>query len=200
MEKTIGIIGAGSIGKAVATHLVKANHRIIIGNSRGPESLKEIIQALGPNARAGTSAEAAAADIVILALPWKELPKLKDLTDWTNKIVIDASNHYIAITPEFKTADLGPLTSSEVVAGYVPGAHLVKAFNTLYFKILEADPHQAGGRRVLFYAGDNAEAKQTVGALIASFGFEPIDLGPLASGGRLQQALGPLSGKNLIAI
>ena len=198
MGKTIGIIGAGNISRAVAKHLLKAGHQVLLSNSRGPESLNEMVAALGNGITAVTTAEAAKADIVVLALPWTKLDTVTGLTDWKDKLVIDATNHYISVEPEFITADLGDRASSEVTAEHVPGADLVKAFNTLFFKVLEADPAYGGGKRVLFYSGGTAKAKQTVNDLIDSMGFSPIDLGDLHHGSKLHQAKGPLSGKNLI--
>jgi len=198
LKKTIGIIGAGNIGRTVAKHLSKAGHKILLSNSRGPETLNQTIEEIGNTATAVTTEEAAKADIVILALPWATLNTLPALTDWNGKLVIDATNHYISVSPEFITADLGDRASSEVVADFVPGADLVKAFNTLYFKVLEEDPAYAGGKRVLFYSGGTASGKQTTNDLIESMGFSAIHLGNLATGSKLHQAKGPLSGKNLI--
>ena len=198
--KTFGIIGAGNIGKAVARHLVKADYPVIISNSKGPESLKDLIVALGGSAKAGTAEEAAQADIVVLALPWAQIPTITNLTDWTNRTVIDASNAFVSFAPDFQVADLGGRASSEVVAGYVPGAKLVKAFNTLNFKILETDPQAAGGNRVLFISGDDADAKKDVKNAIKALGFAVVDMGTLAVGSHLQEPKGPLSNLNLIKL
>lgn len=198
--KTFGIIGAGNIGKAVAYHLVKAGYPVTISNSKGPESLKDTIAALGGTAKAGTAEEAAQADIVVLALPWAQMPTVTNLTDWTNRIVIDTSNAFITFEPDFQVADLGGRASSEVVAGYVPGAKLVKAFNTFNFKILGSDPQVAGGNRVLFISGDDAAAKKEVKDAIKSMGFAAVDMGTLAGGSKLQEPKGPLSNLNLIKL
>jgi predicted dinucleotide-binding enzyme len=198
MKKTVGIIGAGNIAKAVAVHLVRAGHPVILSSRKDPSSLAGMIHSIGEGARAGTPTEAAEADLVLLALPWAQLASLTELTNWSDKIVMDATNHFISFAPDFEVADLGNRSSSEVVADYVPGAHVVKAFNTLYFKLLEADPREASGNRVLFMAGDNAEAKREVSTVIESLGFSPVDLGTLATGGKLQQAKGPLAAINLI--
>ncbi|GAB3023223.1 NADPH-dependent F420 reductase [Spirosoma pulveris] len=197
--KTIGIIGAGNIGKAFAGHVAKAGYPVIISNSRGPESLAGLVATLGSDAKAGTVAEAAQASIVLLALPWTHLAEgLANLPDWEGRIVIDATN--FIVFPEFKPADLGDKTSSEVVAGYVPGARVVKAFNTLDAAILAADPQVAGGQRVIFMSGDDADAKATVKQLIEAIGFAAIDLGGLVAGGRFQQFGGPLPTHNLIKL
>jgi 8-hydroxy-5-deazaflavin:NADPH oxidoreductase len=198
MKKTIGIIGAGNIGKTVAAHLVKNGYSVKISNSKHPDSLKETIVQLGNGATAVTATEAAEADIVFLALPWIQVKTLTQIANWNNRIVIDATNHFI--TPDFQVADLGNRSSSEVVQDYLPGARIVKAFNTLYFKILEANPGVANGHRVLFVSGDDKEAKVQVSEMIKDIGFAPVDLGSLSVGGKLQQTKGALSLVNFIKI
>ncbi len=197
MKNTIGIIGAGNIGKTIAAHLLKNGYAVKISNSKQPESLKETVAQLGNGATAVIAAEAAEADMVILAIPWLQAKTLTNITDWRNKIVIDAANHYIS--PDFQMADLGNRASSEVTQDHLPGARVVKAFNTLYYKLLAADPVQANGHRVLFMSGDDLEAKLQVGEMIKNIGFAPIDLGTL-SAGRVQQAKGPLALQNLIKL
>lgn len=198
MKKTIGIIGAGNIGKTVAAHLVKNGYFVKISNSKHPDSLKEIIVQLGNGATAVTATEAAEANIVFLALPWLQVKTLTQIANWNNRIVIDATNHFV--TSDMQVADLGNRSSSEVVQDYLPGARIVKAFNTLYFKILEANPVIANGHRVLFVSGDDKEAKVQVSEMIKDIGFAPVDLGSLSVGGRLQQAKGALSLVNFIKL
>jgi len=200
MQQTLGIIGAGNIAKAVAKHALNAGYEVILSNSKAPETLQETIATLGQGAKAGTSEEASQADLVLLALPWTQLQTLTNLTDWTNRIVIDATNHFITYAPDFQVADLGDRASSEVVAEHIPGARVVKAFNTLFFKILEADPQQADGKRVIFYSGDDADAKKQVSTFISSLRFAPVDLGTLATGSKLQQAKGSLASLNLVKL
>lgn len=198
MKKTIGIIGAGNIGKTIAAHLLKNGYAVNISNSRLPESLKETVALLGKGTTAVTAAEAAKkADIVILAIPWLQAKTLTNVTDWKNKIVIDASNHYIS--PDFQMADLGNRASSEIVQEHLPGSRVVKAFNTLYFKILAGNPVEANGHRVLFISGDDNEAKEEVSEMIKNIGFAPVDLGSL-SAGKLQQAKGALALQNFIKL
>jgi hypothetical protein len=200
MKKTFGIIGAGNISQTIARHLSKAGYSVTISNSRDVESLKEVVADLGNGVKAATAAEAANHDIVILALPWNSISSLPSLTDWKGKHVIDATNHYVTYYPDFKLADLGDKTSSETLQTYVPGAIVVKAFNTLSYKILEKDPDEGHGRRVLFVSGDNTNFKNEVLDAITSIGFAPVDLGSLAVGGRLQQAKGPLASLNLVQL
>jgi len=197
---SIGIIGAGSIGLAVARTLSRVGIVATIANSRGPDSLKESVAALGPTIKAGTREQAAAADIVLIAVNWSKLPQaVAGLPPWGGRIVIDANNPIEA--PLFKPVDLQGRISSEVVADLVSGARLVKAFNHLKADVLASDPRADGGRRVLFYSGDDSAAKAEVRTLIDRVGFAGIDLGPLALGGRLSQFPGgPLPNQNLVKI
>jgi 8-hydroxy-5-deazaflavin:NADPH oxidoreductase len=197
---TIGIIGSGAIGAAVAQTLARVGIEATISNSRGPDSLKELVRELGPSIKAGTREEAARADIVIVAVNWTKLPAaLADLPEWSGRILIDANNPIEA--PLFKPVDLKGRVSSEVVADLVPGARVVKAFNHLRAEVLAADPRSGGGRRVLFYSGNDSAAKAEVAALIERIGFVGIDLGSLDVGGKLAQFPGgPLPNQNLIKV
>src|ERR1700754_2384604 len=160
---TIGIIGSGAIGTAFARTLARAGIEATISNSRGPDSLQELVRELGPAIKAGTREEAARADIVFVAVNWNKLPAaLAGLPEWSGRILIDANNPIEA--PLFKPADLKGRASSEVVADLVPEARLVKAFNHLRADVLAADPRADGGRRVLFYSGDDNGAKAEVAA------------------------------------
>ena len=200
MIMSIGIIGAGNIGLAVAKTLARAGIEATIANSRGPESLAESVAALGPTIKAGTREQAAKADIVVIAVNWSKLPAAAaGLPAWDGRIVIDANNPVEA--PLFKPVDLHDRVSSQVVAELVAGARVVKAFNHLRAEVLASDPRADGGRRVLFYSGDDGAAKAEVAALIDRLGFAGIDLGSLAVGGRLAQFPGgPLPNQNLVRI
>ncbi len=166
----------------------------------GPDSLKEQVHALGSSIKAGTREQAARADIVLVAVNWGKLPAaLAGLPDWDNRVIIDANNPIEA--PLFKPVDLKGRGSSEVFADLAPGARVVKAFNHLRAEILASDPQEKGGRRVLFYSGDDNTAKAEVAALIDRIGFAGIDLGSLAVGGKLAQFPGgPLPNQNLVKI
>jgi predicted dinucleotide-binding enzyme len=144
--------------------------------------------------------EAARADIVFVAVNWTKLPAaIAGLPDWKGRIVIDANNPVEA--PLFKPADLGGRVSSEVFADLVPGARIVKAFNHLRAELLATDPRSDGGRRVLFYSGNDTAAKAEVASLIERIGFVGIDLGSLAIGGKLAQFPGgPLPNQNLVKV
>ena len=197
---SIGIIGSGAIGTALARTLARSGIQAIIANSRGPDSLKQMTRELGPLIQAGTREQAARADIVIVAVNWTKLPAaLGGLADWGGRIVIDANNPIEA--PLFKPVDLNGRVSSEVFADLVPGARVVKAFNHLRADVLSGDPRADGGRRVLFYSGDDKAAKAEVADLIDRIGFIGIDLGSLAVGGKLAQFPGgPLPNQNLVKV
>jgi predicted dinucleotide-binding enzyme len=195
---TIGIIGAGHIGQAFARLGRRAGRDVVIANSRGRESLAAVVEALGEGASAGTVDDAAASAIVVIAVPWAAVPAAVSGLFWGGQIVIDATNAFLL--PAMKPADLGGRTSSEIVAELVARARVVKAGNTLAAELLGADPHDAGGRRVVFLSGDEAAAKAEVGELFDAAGFVPIDLGELGAGGRLQQPGGPFSGLNLVRL
>ncbi len=189
----VGIIGAGRLGQAMARTARRAGRDVVIANSRGPESLASVVSALGEGVSAATVDEAAAAGIVVIAVPWDRVPEAVQGIDWDGQAVIDATNDWAA-------DDLQGRTSSELVADLVAGARLVKAANTLGAEVLGSDPEEAGGQRVIFVSGDAADAKAEVVALFQDAGFAAIDLGDLATGGAMQQIHHPLSGVNLIRL
>ena len=193
MSTRVGIIGAGRLGQAMARTALRAGREVVLANSRGPESLTSEVSTLGDGATAGTAEQAVQAAIVVLAVPWPRVPEAVRGLDWNGRVVIDATN-------DFDPGDLNGRTSSEVVAGLVAGARLVKAANTLGAAVLAADPHEAGGRRVIFLSGDDAGAKSEVAALFDEAGFAVIDLGGLHDGGEMQQVHGPLAGVNLVRL
>jgi predicted dinucleotide-binding enzyme len=197
-HRTIGVLGAGEVGQAIAGKALHHGHDVLIGNSRGPRTLEALVARLGPKARAVTAEEAAKPDLVFLSVPFFAVPELTDLTTWSGKIVIDTTNQFAAANPYRGRYDVGDLTGSEWVARHLPGARVVKALNTLYGPFLAAEPRHAEGRLVAFYAGDDADAKGTVAALLDQFGFAALDLGGLRDGGRLMQLDGALSGKHLL--
>lgn len=195
---TIGIIGAGHIGQAFARLARRAGSDVVIANSRGPESLATVVAALGEGASAGTVENAAAAAIVVIGVPWASVPAAVSGLSWRGQIVIDATNPFLL--PTMEPADLGGRTSSEIVTELVAGARVVKAGNTFGAELLGADPHDAGGRRVVFLSGDDAASKAEVAAFFDAAGFVPIDLGELGAGGRLQQPGGSFFGLNLVRL
>lgn len=197
---TIGIIGAGAIGSAFAKALAGKGLEAIIANRRGPDSLADLARELGPSITPGTREQAAAQDIVLVAVNWSKLPTaLAGLPDFGGRIVIDANNPIEP--PLFKPAELHGRTSSATFADLVPGARVVKAFNHLPAHLLSDDPQAEGGHRVLFFAGDDVHAKSAVSGLIERLGFFGIDLGSLEGGGQLVQIPGgPLPVHNLVKL
>jgi predicted dinucleotide-binding enzyme len=196
----IGIIGAGSIGRAFAAHVAKVGYDVVLSNSRGPESLRALASQLGSRATAATRQEAAGAEVVMIAVPWSELrAAMSDLPAWGGRILIDATNP--VVQPGYRLADLGGSTSSEIVASLAPGARVVKVANTLRAALLAAEPRESGGHRALFMAGDDSDAKSRVRVILESVGFATVDLGSLQSGGPLQQFPGgSLPNLNLIRL
>lgn len=195
---SIGIIGAGQIGGAIARQLARLNIAATISNSRGPESLRELVAQIGPSIKAGTREEAASKDIVFIAVPWLRLPTtLSGLPDFGGRIVVDTNNP-LQKQP-LPPIDIGDRASSALVAEMVPGARLVKAFNHHAFWNLAADPTKEGGQRILFYAGDDQAAKAEIAALIERLGFFAVDMGNIETGSRFfQPPGGPLAGPNLV--
>lgn len=196
----IGIIGSGALGSNFARVLAKNGISATISNSRGPESLTSLVAELGSTIHAGTVAEAASADVVLVALRWVDAEKvLGSLPVWKGRIVIDGTNPVEFIDPSspdakdpsnplaaygIKAVDLGGKHSSQIIQQFVPGARVVKAFNHLDVNVLP-HPELAGGKRVLFYSGDDAAAKADVRGIMEATGFFPVDLGVLDVGGPL---------------
>ena len=183
----IGIIGAGMIGGTLAHLLAPLGHEVAVSNSRGPDSLRNMIEELGPTAHAMTVEEAARwADLVVLAVPWRSPEALPSADAVAGKIVIDAMNPYRAGGGVY---DLGESSSSEETRQRLPGARLVKAFNTIFYRHLATEGHTdlpEDDRRAIFVAGDDDEAKATVSQLIRDLGFAAVDAGTLRDGIRLQ--------------
>ncbi len=197
---SIGIIGAGALGSNLARLLAKSGISAMIANSRGKESLEGLVREFGPSIRAASVEEVASADIVVVAVRWADLETvLGGLPAWNGRIVVDATNAVLFLdknSPDrndsnnplaaygIKAADLGGKHSSQVFREFVPGARVVKAFNHIDASIL-SEPVAAGGQRVLFYSGDNPDAKADFRKIIELTGHFPVDLGPLDVGGPL---------------
>lgn len=146
---TYAIIGSGAIGSAIARQFARSGIDAFLANSRGTASLGDLIAELGPHITATAAQDAARADVVILAVPFTAVAEVvRDIAGWNGRIVVDATN---AIDfPAFTPKDLNGRPSTDIVAEAVPGARVVKAFNTLPAAILAADPARDGGQRVLF--------------------------------------------------
>jgi 8-hydroxy-5-deazaflavin:NADPH oxidoreductase len=196
----IGIIGAGNIGSVLAKQAVDHGYHVVIANSRRPETLRELIADLGPSARAGTAAEAAAdGDIVVVTIPLKAYQSVP-VAPLAGKVVIDTNNYYPGRDGQIADLDNAATTSSELLQAHLPSSRVVKAFNHLYAADIGAHGQPAGspGRRALVIAGDDADAKAEVSALIDEFGFDTVDAGPLAEGRRFQPGM-PVYGPRLDA-
>ena len=199
-----GTIGAGAIGQAIAWHLVNAGHEVILANRRGPLILGEVLAEMGPLASAGTVEEAADADMVFLAVKWPDIPAaLSGVSHWDGRVLVDTTNQfdYIDGTPQpvDTVKSYGIPTGSEVVASWALGARVIKAFNTLYVSYIRPDPRHEAGRQVLFFAGDDMDAKSSFGSVFDDIGFATVDIGSLGDGGRLMQAPeGPLSALHVL--
>jgi predicted dinucleotide-binding enzyme len=184
----VGIIGAGMIGQATATRLVAAGHEVMISNSRGPETLADIELSLGQSAHAGTTEDAARfGDVVLVAIPLRAIGSLP-ADELAGQIVIDANNYYPGRDGEIAELENGETTSSELLSHALPGARVVKAFNTIYYQRIahEGRPPGSAERLAVPMAGDDTAAKQIVASLIDDMGFDPIDAGTLADGRRQQ--------------
>ena len=187
--KSVGIIGAGRIGKAVAKHAARAGRTVVISNSRGPNSLAPVLKELGRGVRAGAVKEAAEQDIVTIAVPWSSVMEaLSGLPPWNGRVVVDATNAVYVVDGKLEVPDLGGKPSTKIVVDLVPGARVVKGFNTLLAETLALDPNLAGGgRRVLIFSGGDEYAKAAFRSLATDAGFIPIDIGSSEIGGQLQQ-------------
>src|ERR1700682_224479 len=184
----IGTIGAGAVALAVAREALARGHEIVLSSRRGPGALADKVTELGRGASAATIEEAASRDYVLLAGPWKNVEAaLSGLPEWNGRVLIDTTNPFVETSPNLVLADLGGKGASEVVAALAPGARIVKAFNSIVTARFNEGPVKNGGRRVIFVAGDHPEPTAFIKQLIESFGFTAIDLGGLATGGRLQQ-------------
>ncbi len=195
----IGIIGSGRMGSTLAEMLARAGHQIAIANSRGPESLKELIERIGLSAQAMSVEETARfGDIVVLAAPFRKPEALPPPLAVTGKVVIDAMNAY---GESGEVMDLGGKTSSAITAERLPDARLVKAFNTMHAETLRSEARLSvpkEQRLVIFLAGDDARANARVATLIQEIGFTPIDTGTLGRGGRLQEPGSKIYGRPLL--
>ena len=185
----IGLIGAGHIGGTLAGLFVKAGHEVAVSNSRGPDTLRDLVAQLGGNAHAMTAAEAARfGDIVVVSVPfghYRDVP-----AEGTNgKIVIDTNNYYPQRDGHFEELDTDRTTSSELLQAHLPGARVVKAFNAINWNVLRDMGRPAGApdRLAIPISGDDQDAKNTVAKLIDQIGFDAVDAGSLAEGGRKHQ-------------
>jgi 8-hydroxy-5-deazaflavin:NADPH oxidoreductase len=186
---TLGLIGSGNIGSTVARLAVEAGHDVVLSNSRGPETLTDLVAELGPRARAATAAEAAAAgDIVVVTVPLKAYREVP-VEPLRGKVVIDTNNYYPDRDGHIAELDDESTTTSELLQEHLPGSRVVKAFNNIYVSHLGTLQRPAGHaeRSVLAIAGNDEAAKRTVAEFLDSIGYDALDAGPLAEGWRYQR-------------
>ena len=187
--KTIGLIGAGHIGSQLARLSVNHGYEVVVSNSRGPDTLNDLVRELGPHARAGTPTEAAkAGDIVVVTIPLKNIDDVP-VAPLAGKIVIDTNNYYPERDGHIPELDREETTTSELLQRHLPESKVVKAFNHIQAAALTTDGTPAGTRhrRALAVAGNDATASRVVAELIDQFGFDAVDLGPLGESWRIQR-------------
>jgi 8-hydroxy-5-deazaflavin:NADPH oxidoreductase len=195
----IGTIGAGAFAQAFGKRALKAGHTVKLSDDQGPDSLREIVTQLGPGAMAVPKEVAANCEMVLLAVPWDNVPDtLPSLPTWKNQILIDGTNPFHGKAGKFTPAGVGNLSTSQLVAALAPGARVVKAFNHMIVSNLEEGPVVNGARRVAFVSADDNDAKKHVETLLKTFGYSVIDLRDLRNGGLIQQAGDPLAGRDLL--
>lgn len=186
---TLGLIGAGRIGSQLARLAIASGYNVVISNSRGPDTLADLVRELGPQARAGTALDAAqSGDIVVVTIPLKNIGSVP-VEPLAGKIVIDTNNYYPERDGHIAELDNESTTTSELLQAHLPKSKVVKAFNHIYAAQLTTDgkPRGTPNRRSLVIAGDDAEAKKRVVELLDQFGFDAVDAGRLAEGWRIQR-------------
>jgi 8-hydroxy-5-deazaflavin:NADPH oxidoreductase len=186
---TIGLIGSGNIGSALARALTKAGHEVVLSNSRGPETLQDLVAELGPRARAATAAEAAeAGEVVVVTIPLKSYREVP-VEPLRGKVVIDTNNYYYERDGHIAELDEERTTTSGLLQAHLPESRVVKAFNNIYSEFIGSLARPAGDpeRSVLLIAGDDDAAKETVSALVDDIGFDAYDAGALADSWRFER-------------
>jgi len=186
--KTLGLVGAGHIGGQLARLALGHGYEVVLSNSRGPETLAALVTELGRGARAATAAEAATlGDIVVVTIPLKAISSVP-VAPLAGKIVIDTNNYYPQRDGHIAELDQRQVTSSELLQRHLPNSKVVKAFNHVYAAQLTTDNSPPGtpNRRAFVIAGNDADAKRSVVALIDQFGFDVVDAGLLSESWRIE--------------
>lgn len=185
----IGIIGAGHIGSQLARAAISHGYDVVISNSRGPETLADLITELGPKATAATAAGAAAAgDFVVVTIPLKNLAEVP-VAPLSGKVVIDTNNYYPERDGRIAGLDAEHATVSGMLQEHLPTSTVVKAFNNIMATDItdDATPSGTDNRRALPIAGDDADAKELLAKLVDEFGFDTVDAGSLAESWRFER-------------
>jgi 8-hydroxy-5-deazaflavin:NADPH oxidoreductase len=186
---TIGFIGSGHIGSTLAKLAVDAGHDVVMSNSRGPETLTDVVEKLGDRARAGTAEEAGAAgDLVVVTVPLKAVHDVP-VEPLAGKVVIDTCNYYPDRDGHVAELDDESTTTSEIVQAHLPESTVVKGFNNIYFEHLAKLGRPSGDpeRSVIVIAGDDDGAKKTVTDFLDQIGYDAYDAGALSEGWRFQR-------------
>src|SRR5690554_1948155 len=186
---TLGIIGSGNIGSNVARAAVAKGYDVVISNSRGPDSMQELVSELGKHARAATIEDAVeASDMVLIAIPLKSVTDLP-VEPFEDKIILDANNYYPERDGRIEALDSNDSTTSELVQAHFPYSHVVKVFNSIPAKQIPADGLPGGdpNRRALAIAGNAAGAKDEVAHFLDDLGFDVLDLGDLSESWRVER-------------
>ncbi|MFF5625366.1 NADPH-dependent F420 reductase [Microbacterium sp. NPDC012755] len=187
--KTLGIIGAGHIGSQIARVAVAHGYDVVIANSRGPETLADLVADLGPRAKAGTAVEAGeAGDAVVVTVPLRAIDQIP-VEPLAGKIVLDTNNYYFERDGRIEALDKGETTTSEIVQRHLPTSRVVKAFNHIFAADITSDGAPAGSenRRALAVAGDDAEAVAFVTRFYDEIGFDAVNVGPLSESWRVER-------------
>jgi predicted dinucleotide-binding enzyme len=188
-RSTIGFIGSGHIGSQLARLAVANGYHVIMSNSRGPETLQDLIGELGDAARAGSVEDAAReGDVVVVTIPLKDIGSVP-VEPLAGKLVMDTCNYYPQRDGQIAELDDESTTTSELLQRHLPGSSVVKVFNNILAAQLTTDGTPAGtpNRRALAIAGNDSDAKQAVVEFLDEFGFDAVDAGPLAEGWRFQR-------------
>lgn len=186
---TFGIIGAGNIGSAVAEAVVKLGHDVVIANSRGPETLADLVAKLGPKARAATAREAAeAAEVAVVTVPLKAIDAIP-VEPLAGKIVLDTNNYYWERDGHIPALDAGEATVSGLLQEHLPTSKVVKAFNHIMAADINTTGSPAGtvDRRALATSSDFPEAVAFVTDLYDRIGFDTVDVSPLSESWRVER-------------
>ena len=190
----LSILGSGRVAYSVARRAIGAGHEIVIG-TRDPSKIDREKWLELPSVKFASISEAGLGDVVLLAVPWEHVDHiLEQIPTWDRRILIDATNPFIGT----RLLDMGGQNASLLISKKAPEAEVVKAFNSIEMEIFDLGPKVKNGTRILFVSGDERRAKERVIDFIESMGFKTIDLGGLAEGGLIQQAGGPLAGKDII--
>ena len=186
---TLGVIGSGHQGSAVARLAIAADYDVVLSNSRGPDTLAALIEELGPHATAATTADAAASgDLVIVAIPVKAFRDLP-VAALEKKVVLDASNYYPDRDGPISELDSKTTTTSAFLQGLLPSSRVIKAFSAIYYKTLPVLSRATGAsdRAALLIAGDDAAARRTAEEFLDALGYDTLHAGSLAESWRFER-------------